>query len=313
MGGTLVVNIGGQAVLEGVMMKGKNYYAVSVRKADGTIVTETKKSISLMERFKFLRLPLLRGMVVFVESLVLGVTSLNFSAELYGDEEVIEEPSKFEKWLMNVLGDKGEKIIMALVMVVSFALSIGLFMVLPMLISAGISHFVTVPLFVQNMIEGCVRILLFLTYMKLVTKARDIRRTFEYHGAEHKSINCLEQGKPLTVENVRGCSRLHKSCGTSFLFVVMIVSILVYSVFTTQVVWQRIVIRIVMLPLIAGLSYEFIRWARLKPENKVANLLSKPGFWLQNKFTTLEPDDAQIEVAIASIEGVFKHEPMSSK
>lgn len=305
------VNIGGQAVLEGVMMKGRSHYAVSVRKADGEIVTETKECKSIAERIKLFRLPLFRGMLVFVESLVLGIKALNFSAELYGEEEVEEEPSQFEKWLMEKLGDTGEKVIMALVMVLSFALSIGLFMILPMLIGAGINHLITIPLFAQNIIEGCIRILLFLSYMKLVTKVKDIKRTFEYHGAEHKSINCLEQGKPLTVENVRSCSRLHKSCGTSFLFVVMIVSILVYSVFATEVVWMRIVIRIIMLPVIAGLSYEFIRWARLKPENKVANLLSKPGFWLQREFTTCEPDDLQIEVAIASIEGVFEHEPMS--
>lgn len=305
------VNIGGQAVLEGVMMKGKSHYAVSVRKADGTIVTETKECKSIAERIKLFKLPLFRGMLVFVESLILGVKALNFSAELYGDEEMEEEPSKFERWLMEKLGDKGEKIIMGVVMAFSFALSIGLFMILPMLIGAGVNHVAEIPLFGQNIIEGCIRILLFLGYMKLVTKVKDIKRTFEYHGAEHKSINCLEQGKPLTVENVRSCTRLHKSCGTSFLFIVMIVSILVYSVFTTQIVWQRIVIRLVMLPMIAGLSYEFIRWARLKPNNKLANLLSKPGFWLQREFTTAEPDDAQIEVAIASIEGVFKYEPMS--
>lgn len=304
------VNIGGQAVLEGVMMKGKSHYAVAVRKADGSIVTETKECKSLAERIKLFKLPLFRGMLVFVESLVLGIKSLNFSAELYGDDEVEEEPGPFEKWLMEKLGDKGEKIIMGLVMVVSFALSIGLFMILPMLIGVGIKHFVEIPLFGQNLIEGCVRILLFLTYMKLITNVKDIKRTFEYHGAEHKSINCLEQGKALTVENVRSCTRLHKSCGTSFLFVVMIVSILVYSVFATEVVWQRILIRIVMLPIIAGLSYEFIRWARIKPENKLANFLSKPGFWLQREFTTAEPDDAQIEVAIASVEGVFEYEPM---
>ena len=212
---------------------------------------------------------------------------------------------------MEKLGDTGEKIIMGLVMAFSFALSIGLFMILPMLVGAGISKLMQVPLFLQNIIEGCIRIILFLSYMKLVTKVKDIKRTFEYHGAEHKSINCLELGKELTVENVRTCTRLHKSCGTSFLFVVMIVSILVYSVFSTEIVWQRIVIRIVMLPIIAGLSYEFIRWARLKPENKLANLLSKPGFWLQREFTTCEPDDAQIEVAIASIKGVFEYEPMA--
>ena len=283
------VNIGGQAVLEGVMMKGKSHYAVAVRKADGTIVTEAKDCTSIMDRVKLFKLPLFRGMAVFVESLILGVKTLNFSAELYGDEETEEQPSKFEVWLMNKLGDKAEKIIMGCVMVLSFALSIGLFMILPMLIGASVKYF-----------------------MKLITLVKDIKRTFEYHGAEHKSINCLEEGKPLTVENVRSCTRLHKSCGTSFLFVVMIVSILVYSVFTTEIVWQRILIRIIMLPIISGLSYEFIRWARINPNNKFADVLSKPGLWLQRVFTTAEPDDQQIEVAIAAVEGVFEHEPMPS-
>ena len=305
------VNIGGQAVLEGIMMKGRSHYAVAVRKADGTIVTEAKECKSIMDRIKLFKLPLFRGMAVFIESLILGVKTLNFSAELYGDEEVEEEPGKFEVWLMNKLGDKAEKIIMGCVMVLSFALSIGLFMVLPMLIGASVKHFVRISLFGQNIIEGAIRIILFLTYMKLTTLVKDIKRTFQYHGAEHKSINCLEEGKPLTVENVRSCTRLHKSCGTSFLFVVMIVSILVYSVFTTEVVWQRILIRIIMLPLISGLSYEFIRWARISPNNKFADLLSKPGLWLQRVFTTIEPDDQQIEVAIAAVEGVFEYEPMS--
>ena len=304
------VNIGGQAVLEGVMMKGKSYYAVAVRKADDEIVVDSQKSTSIMDRMKIFKWPLLRGVAVFIESLILGVKTLNYSAELYGDEEVEEEPSKFEKWLFNKLGDKGEKIIMALVMVLSFALSIGLFMVLPMLLSALLKQFVDISLVAQNLVEGAIRILLFLTYMKLVSKMRDIRRTFEYHGAEHKCINCLEEDKELNVENVRSCTRLHKSCGTSFLFVVMIVSILVYSVFTTESVWIRTVIRIAMLPVIAGISYEFIRWARIKPNNRLANLLSKPGMWLQREFTTAEPDDKQIEVAIAAVEGVLKHESL---
>lgn len=304
------VNIGGQAVLEGVMMKGRHYYAVAVRKANQEIVVDSNKCMSIMDKIKIFRWPLFRGMAVFVESLVLGVKTLNYSAELYGDEEEDEQPGKFEKWLFDKLGDKGEQIIMGLVMVLSFALSIGLFMILPMLLSALVKRFVDISLVVQNLIEGTIRIGLFLTYMKIVSKTKDIRRTFEYHGAEHKCINCLEEDKELTVENVRTCTRLHKSCGTSFLFVVMIVSILVYSVFTTEIVWQRTVIRIVMLPVIAGISYEFIRWARINPDNKLADLLSKPGMWLQREFTTCEPDDKQIEVAIAAVEGVFKHEPM---
>ncbi len=304
------VNIGGQAVLEGVMMKGRHYYAVAVRKADQEIVVDSNECTSIMDKIKLFKLPIFRGIAVFIESLVLGVKTLNYSAELYGDEIDDEEPSKFEKWLFEKLGDKGEQIIMGFVMVLSFALSIGLFMVLPMLLSALVKRFIDVNLIVQNLIEGSIRIGLFLTYMKLVSKMKDIRRTFEYHGAEHKCINCLEEDKELTVENVRTCTRLHKSCGTSFLFVVMIVSILVYSVFTTEIVWQRTVIRIAMLPVIAGISYEFIRWARVNPENKLADLLSKPGMWLQREFTTCEPDDKQIEVAIAAVEGVFKHEPM---
>ena len=264
-----------------------------------------------MDRIKLFKLPLFRGMAVFIESLILGIKTLNFSAELYGDEEIQEEPSKFEIWLTQLLGDQAEKIIMGCVMVVSFALSIGLFMILPMLIGAGVKSFINISLFGQNIIEGIVRIILFLSYMKLIILVKDIKRTFQYHGAEHKSINCLEEGKPLTVENVRSSTRLHKSCGTSFLFVVMMVSILVYSVSTTEIIWQRMLIRIVMLPLIAGLSYEFIRWARIHPKNKIADFLSKPGLWLQRVFTTAEPDDEQIEVAIAAVEGVFKYEPMS--
>lgn len=304
------VNIGGQAVLEGVMMKGKSHYAVAVRKADGTIETDVKESISIMDKIKPLRLPILRGVAVFVESLVLGIKTLSFSADLYDDGEMEEEPSKFEVWLENKLGDKGEKVIIFLTMCLSFVLAIGIFMILPMLISLLFKGLVGESLFLQNIIEGIIRIAIFLAYMKLITKMKDIQRTFEYHGAEHKTINCLEEEKELTVENVRGCTRLHKSCGTSFLFVVMIVSILVFSVFTTQVVWQRILVRIIMVPVVSGVSYEFIRWARINPDNKLAHLLSSPGLWLQKEFTTKEPDDSQIEVAIASVKGVLEHEPL---
>lgn len=303
------VNIGGQAVIEGVMMKGRKYYAVAVRKSDGTIVTDSKESVSIMDRVKFLRWPILRGMAVFVESLILGVKTLSFSADLYGEEDPDYEPSKFEVWLDEKLGEKGEKIIMGLTMCLSFLLAIGIFMILPMFLSTLFKKVIPSS-FVQNLIEGAIRITIFLAYMKLITKMKDIERTFEYHGAEHKTINCMEQDMELTVENVRGCTRLHKSCGTSFLFVVMIVSILVFSVFTTQVLWQRTLVRILLVPVVSGISYEFIRWARLCPENKLANFLSKPGMWLQKEFTTKEPDDSQIEVAIAAVKGVLKHEPM---
>ena len=300
-------DIGGQAVIEGVMMKGRKVYAVSVRKSDETIATEVQKTSSWLEEHKILQLPILRGRAVFVESLVLGVKTLTFSAELYGDEEVEEEPGKFEKWLNDKLGDKAEKVVLGVTMAVSFVLAIGIFMILPMLISRLFRTFIPSS-FIQNLIEGAIRILIFLGYMKLVSRMKDIQRTFQYHGAEHKTINCLEQDKELTVENVRECTRLHKSCGTSFLFVVMIVSILVFSVFTTQILWMRMLIRIVMVPVVAGISYEFIRWARKSPDNKIASMLSAPGMWLQREYTTLEPDDQQIEVAIAAVKGVLENE-----
>lgn len=301
-------DIGGQAVIEGVMMKGRKFYTVAVRKSDGEIATDTKESSSILEKYPVFKLPILRGMAVFVESLMVGVKTLSYSAELFGDEETDEEPSKFERWLTEKLGDKTEKVILSVTMVFSFVLAIGIFMILPMLISRLFKSVVPSS-FLQNIIEGVVRIVIFLGYMKLVSKMRDIERTFEYHGAEHKTINCLEQDKPLTVENVRACTRLHKSCGTSFLFVVMVVSILVFSVFTTQVLWLRTLVRIVMVPVVAGIAYEFIRWARKNPESKTAHFLSAPGMWLQREFTTREPDDAQIEVAIAAVQGVLKNEP----
>lgn len=300
-------DIGGQAVIEGVMMKGHKIYAVAVRKSDHSIATDIKKTDSWLEKYKMLRLPILRGMAVFVESLVLGVKTLGYSAELYGDEEE-EVPSKFEMWLSEKLGDKAEKVVLGVTMAVSFVLAIGIFMILPMLISRLFKSFIPSS-FMQNLIEGGFRILIFLGYMRLVSRMKDIQRTFQYHGAEHKTINCLEQEKELTIENVKECSRLHKSCGTSFLFVVMIVSILVFSLFTTQILWLRTLVRIVMVPVVAGISYEFIRWARKSPDNKVASLLSAPGMWLQREFTTLEPDDDQIEVAITAVKGVLDNEP----
>jgi len=304
------VNIGGQAVIEGVMMKGRSFYAVSVRKSNGEIVTDVQKTVSIMDRIKILRWPILRGIGIFAESLTLGVKTLTFSAELYGEEDTEEQPSRFEVWLNDKLGAQGEKIIMSITMFLSFVFSIALFMVLPMLMSRLFRGFIPSS-FVQNLVEGAIRLAIFLIYMKLISKMKDIERTFQYHGAEHKTINCLELDKPLTVENVKTCSRLHKSCGTSFLFIVMIVSILVFSVFTTQILWQRTLTRIVMVPIIAGISYEFIRWARKSPNNQLAHFLSKPGMWLQEQFTTIEPDDLQIEVAIAAVEGVLEHEPIS--
>lgn len=299
-------NIGGQAVIEGVMMRGPNVYTVAVRKDTGEITTDTQAVSSIVDRVKWFKLPILRGIVTFIESFIVGIQTLTYSAEMFG-EEYDEEPSKFEKWITKTFGDKADKIIINVTMAISFIIAIGVFMVLPMWLSRVIKGHLPTS-FLQNLVEGGIRIAIFLGYMTLISKMKDIERTFEYHGAEHKTINCLDQGKELTIENVRECSRLHKSCGTSFLFVIMIVSILVFSVFTTQILWQRTLIRILMVPIIAGISYEFIRWARLSEGSKVADLFSKPGMWLQEKFTTREPDDLQLEVAIVAVKGVLEHE-----
>lgn len=299
-------SIGGQAVLEGVMMRGPDVYTVAVRNEDGEIISDTKATQSIMDQVPLFRLPIIRGIVAFIESFVVGLQTLTYSAEMFGEGEYDEEPSKFEIWLTETFGDKADKIIINITMAISFVLAIGIFMVLPMWLSRFIKSFLPTS-FVQNLVEGVFRIAMFLGYMTLISKMKDIQRTFEYHGAEHKTINCLDQGKELTVENVRECSRLHKSCGTSFLFIIMVVSILVFSVFTTQILWQRTLIRIGMVPIIAGISYEFIRWARISEDNKMAATLSKPGMWLQAKFTTREPDDMQLEVAIAAVKGVLDY------
>ncbi len=299
-------SIGGQAVLEGVMMRGPKVYTVAVRKENGEITTDTQPTSSIVDRVKLFRVPVIRGIVAFIESFVVGLQTLTYSAEMFGDEEYEEEPSKVEEWVTKTFGDKADKIIINITMAISFVLAIGIFMVLPMWMSRFIKGILPTS-FLQNLVEGVVRIALFLGYMTLISKMKDIERTFQYHGAEHKTINCFDQGKELTIENVRECSRLHKSCGTSFLFVIMIVSILVFSVFTTQILWQRTLIRIVMVPIIAGISYEFIRWARRAEDSTAAQFFSKPGMWLQRQFTTREPDDKQIEVAIAAVKGVLEY------
>ncbi len=300
------MDIGGQAVIEGVMMKSKNYYSVAVRKPDNSTDVDVKKSSSFLDKSKFFRLPIIRGVVVFVESLVVGTKTLSYSAEILGEDED-EDPSKFELWLRDKLGDKTEKIFLVITMMISFALSITIFMVLPMWLSQLFRYFISSS-FVLNLIEGVFRITIFLIYMKLISNMKDIKRTFMYHGAEHKAINCLESELPLTIENVQTSTRLHKSCGTSFLFIVMVVSILVFSVFTTTNIWLRTVIRIIMVPVISGISYEFIRWARKNPDNSLASFVSKPGLWLQKEFTTLEPDEGQIEVAILALNAVLEKE-----
>ena len=292
--------IGGQAVLEGVMMKNKRNYAVAVRKPDGEIAVEKGEMISATEKHKVLGLPLLRGVVSFVESLVLGVKMLTSSAEYF--EDVEEEPGKFELWLRKKFGEKADKFIMGCTVFLSVVMAIAIFMLLPLLIVSFIDESV-VSYEWKTLIEGLIRVAIFLGYVVLISRLKDIKRVFMYHGAEHKTINCIEHGMAPTVQNVRECSRFHKRCGTSFLLFVMLISVIFFLIVRVETLWLRFVVRVLFVPVIAGISYEFIRLAG-SSESKIVGFLSKPGLWLQG-LTTREPDDDMIRVAVASVEAVF--------
>jgi len=292
--------IGGQAVLEGVMMKNKSRYAVAVRKPDGEIAVEKGEVTSVTEKHKALGLPIVRGVVNFVESLVLGVKMLTSSAEYF--EDVEEEPGKFELWLRKKFGEKADKFIMGCTVFFSVVLAVAIFMLLPLAIVSFINEEV-ISYEWKTLIEGLLRVAIFLGYVVLISRLKDIRRVYMYHGAEHKTINCIEQGLAPTVQNVRECSRLHKRCGTSFLLFVMLISVIFFLVFRVETLWLRFVVRILFVPVIAGISYEFIRLAG-SSESKIVGFLSKPGLWLQG-LTTREPDDDMIRVAVASVEAVF--------
>lgn len=297
----MAVRIGGQAVIEGVMMKNMDRYAVSVRKPDGKIETKVEECVSFAEKHPLFKLPILRGMVNFLESMVIGMQTLNYSASFYEDaEEQTEE--KTEQFLEKFLGEKAEKVIMGIVLVFSLAISIGLFMILPYITSEAAGKLIHNEYGILLM-EGVIRIVIFLGYIVLISQMEDIKRVFMYHGAEHKTINCLEAGVELTTENVDNYSRLHKRCGTSFIFIVMIISMVFFFFIRVDTIWLRIVLRLLFLPLVAGVSYEFIRLAG-SSDHPLVQIFSKPGLALQ-KLTTKEPDHSMIEVAIASVEGVF--------
>ena len=293
--------IGGQAVIEGIMMKNKQEYATAVRRPDGEIEVKKDRYVSMTEKVKLCALPFVRGVFSFIDSMVLGMRTLSFSASFFEDDED-SEPGGFELWLDKMFGEKVEKILMASVMVFSFAMAIVIFMVLPLLIANVFRRFIASPT-VMAILEGCIRIAIFVAYIKLISRMEDIRRTFMYHGAEHKCINCLEHGLTLNVEHVRQSSKQHKRCGTSFLIIVMVISILFFMVIRVDTVWLRIVSRIILIPVIAGVSYEFLRLAG-RSDSWIVNLLSKPGLCLQ-KLTTQEPDEGMVQVAIAAVEAVF--------
>lgn len=297
----MAVRIGGQAVIEGVMMKNMDRYAVSVRKPNGKIETKVEECVSFAEKHPLFQLPVFRGMANFLESMVIGMKTLNYSASFYEDEEEQTE-SRTEQLLEKILGEKAEKIIMGIVLVFSLAISIGLFMILPYIASEALGKLIRNE-YVILFMEGIIRIAIFLGYIVLISRMEDIKRVFMYHGAEHKTINCLEAGVPLTPENVDNFSRLHKRCGTSFIFIVMIISMVFFFFIRVDTIWLRIVLRLLFLPLVAGVSYEFIRLAG-SSDHPLVQIFSKPGLALQ-KLTTKEPAHSMIEVAIASVEGVF--------
>ena len=297
----MAVRIGGQAVIEGVMMKNMDRYAVSVRKPNGKIETKVEECVSFAEKHPLFQLPVFRGMANFLESMVIGMKTLNYSASFYEDEEEQTE-SRTERLLEKILGEKAEKIIMGIVLVFSLAISIGLFMILPYIASEALGKLIRNE-YVILFMEGIIRIAIFLGYIVLISRMEDIKRVFMYHGAEHKTINCLEAGVPLTPQNVDNFSRLHKRCGTSFIFIVMIISMVFFFFIRVDTIWLRIVLRLLFLPLVAGVSYEFIRLAG-NSDHPLVQIFSKPGLALQ-RLTTKEPDHSMIEVAIASVEGVF--------
>ena len=271
----------------------------------GTIDVDIQECGGIAKKYKITTLPFIRGIFSFIDSMVIGIKTLTYSASFFEDEdEQEEEPGKFEKWLLNKFGEKAEKVVMGFTVCLSIVIAVALFMILPLFIADVIEKYV--PGVTQShvpVIEGIVKIIIFIGYLLLISLMKDIQRTFMYHGAEHKCINCIETGKVLTVENVASSSRFHKRCGTSFLLIVMVISIIFFVLIRTDIVWLRYVIRLLLVPVIAGISYEFIRLAG-KSENKFINLLSKPGLWMQ-KITTKEPTDDMIEVAIKAVEAVF--------
>ncbi len=289
--------------MEGVMMRGPYKTTVAVRKPDGEIERKIEDT-GVKTHSKICRLPIIRGCVNFIDSLVIGMKALMYSAEFIDIEGDEEEESKFDQWLERKFGDKIKDIVIYMSIAISLVLSIGLFMVLPTFLTRLVEMIpfmksITDTKMFTSVFEGIIRMAIFLGYMALVSQMKDIKRVFEYHGAEHKTIACYEAGEELTVENVRKYTRFHPRCGTSFLLFVMIISIILFLFLPKTGIFMRVIMRLALLPVVAGLSYEVIKWAG-RSKNKLVCTLSKPGLWLQ-RLTTREPDDSQIEVAIASM------------
>lgn len=292
-------NIGGQAVLEGIMMKNKDEYSVAVRKPDGEIEVKIDKYNSAIKCRQLTKIPFVRGVFNFIDSLVLGMKTLTYSASFYEEEEEEEEELNDTQLAKR---EKQEKMMMTATVIFSIVLAVAIFMVLPYFLTDLLSKRIE-SAGIRAVLEGLVRIAIFVGYVLLISRMKDIKRVFMYHGAEHKCINCIEHGLPLTVENVRKSSKQHKRCGTSFLLFVMLVSIILFFFIRVDSPVMRVVLRILLIPVIAGISYELIKWAG-NSDNPIVCLLSKPGLWLQN-LTTKEPDDSMIEVGIQAVDAVF--------
>ena len=292
--------IGGQAVLEGIMMKNKDKYSVAVRTPEGDIDVAVEEYESFAPAKALNRIPFIRGVFNFVDSLILGIRTLNYSAKFYEEEQ---DTHKKDKILDRIFKDHAEKILSTVTVIISIAIAVGLFIVLPYYLSRLLSK-VIVSDTALAVLEGVIRVLIFVGYIVLISCMKDIRRVFMYHGAEHKCINCIETGHELTVENVRKSSREHKRCGTSFLFFVIFISVILFIFIRVEDPFARIAIRILLIPVIASISYEIIRLAG-RSNNIFVRILSAPGMWLQH-LTTREPDDSMIEVGIAAVEAVFE-------
>lgn len=296
-------SIGGQAVIEGVMMKGPDSLAIAVRKPDKEISVKTE-SLKGISKSPAARIPIIRGVVALIDSMVLGVKCLTYSAEFYEEEEAFKK-SKFEEWIERKLGDKANDVLVYFSVFVAILMAMLLFIILPTVVTNLLNNMIDSHI-VLNGVEGVFRIGLFVGYVLLISRMKDIQRVFEYHGAEHKTIHCYESGKPLTVENAREFTTLHPRCGTSFMLIVMVISIILFSFVGWPNPFVRIISRFLLMPIVAGISYEIIRWAG-RSKSKLVSMVSYPGLMLQ-KLTTREPDDTQLEVAIAAMNSVLSND-----
>lgn len=295
-------SIGGQAIIEGVMMRGPEDIAIAVRKPNSEIVVEKKKSQSYAKKYKVLGIPLIRGVVAFIESLVIGLNAITYSAQFYDDGEEDAQPGRFEKLLTKIFKDKLETVIMAFSIILSLGFAVLFFFIVPSLL-IGLINKLSSNTILKNILEGIIRLVLFIVYILLISRMKDIKRVFQYHGAEHKTIYCYENQEELTVENARKYSTLHPRCGTNFLLIVMVVSIFVFSFLGWPDPLMRVLSRVLLLPVVAGVSYEILKFVG-KSDSKIVRAITYPGLLLQ-KLTTAEPDDSQLEVAIAALEGVL--------